>query len=132
MEKQTAERVDLYQQRESPGLLVTINIAPVDVQDDVPTNGEIQAAVSKLTNGCSAGASCMQAKHLKEWLRGMKSEEDPETGPNNVGAGDRWRALARLVQTIWDEGRIPLQLRWLITVLIPKGAGTIGALASSI
>jgi hypothetical protein len=88
MEKQTAECVDLYQQRDSPGLPVAINIAPVDVRIDVPTNGEIQAAVSELTNGISAGVSCMRAEHLKEWLRGMKSEEEPEIGPNNVGAGD--------------------------------------------
>jgi hypothetical protein len=63
----------------------------------------------------------MRAEHLKEWLRGMKLEEDPETGPNNVGAGDRWRALARLVQAIWDKGRIPPQHGWVVTVLIPKG-----------
>jgi hypothetical protein len=65
----------------------------------------------------------MQAEHLKEWLWGMKSEEDPKTGPNNVGAGDRWRALAWLVQAVWDKGRIPLQLGWVVTVLIPKGGG---------
>jgi hypothetical protein len=61
----------------------------VDVQDDVPINGEIRATVSELTNGRSAEATCMWAEHLKEWLQGMKLEEDPETGPNNVGAGDR-------------------------------------------
>ncbi len=48
-------------------------------------------------------------------------EEDPETGPNNVGARGRWRALAWLIQAIWDEGRIPFQLGWVVTVLIPKG-----------
>jgi hypothetical protein len=63
----------------------------------------------------------MQAEQLKEWLQGMKLEEDPETGPNEVGVGDRWRALAWLVQAIWDKGRIPLQLEWVVTVLIPKG-----------
>jgi hypothetical protein len=63
----------------------------------------------------------MRAEHLKEWLQGMKSKEDPEMGPNNVGVGDRWRALAWLVQAVWDKCRIPLQLGWFITVLIPKG-----------
>ncbi len=60
MEKQTAEHVDLYQQCKSPGLPVAVNVVPVDVQDDVPTKGEIWVAVSKLTNGRSAGASCRQ------------------------------------------------------------------------
>jgi hypothetical protein len=123
MEKQTAECIDLYQQRESPDPLVTVNVAPVDVWDDAPIDGEIQVAVTELTNGCSGGASCMQAEHLKEWLWGMKLEEDPEMGPNNVGVGDRWRALAWLVQAIWDKGRISLQLGWVITVLILKGYG---------
>ncbi len=30
---------------------------------------------------------------LKEWLKGAKLEEDPETGPNNVGSGKEWDAL---------------------------------------
>jgi hypothetical protein len=95
----------------------------VDVWDDAPTNGEIWAAVTKLTNGRSVGASRIRVEHLKEWLRGMKSEEDPETVQNNVGMGDRWRALAWLVQAICDKGRISLQLGWVVTVLIPKGGG---------
>ena len=40
-----------------------------------------------------------------------------------MGAGYRWNVLVRLVQPIWDEGKIPIQLRWVITVLIPKGGG---------
>jgi hypothetical protein len=40
-----------------------------------------------------------------------------------VGTRDRWKALAWLVQAVWDEGRIPLQLGWVVTVLIPKGGG---------
>jgi hypothetical protein len=65
----------------------------------------------------------MQAEHLTEWLRGKESKEDPEMGSINVGAGDRWRALAQLIQAIWDEGKIPLQLGWVATVIIPKGGG---------
>ena len=71
------ENIDLYQRRESPGLPVAINVVPGDVRDNVPTNGEIQVAVSELTNGRSARASCMRAEHLKEWLWEMKLEEDP-------------------------------------------------------
>jgi hypothetical protein len=50
MEKLTAEHVDLYQLCESPGLQVAVNIVPVDVRDDAPTNREIRVAVSELTN----------------------------------------------------------------------------------
>ncbi len=89
----------------------------------MPANREIQAAVAKLTNGRRGGASCMQAEHLKEWLRGMKLEEDQETGPSNVGVGKQWRALAWLIQAIWEEGKVPIQLGWVVTVLILKGGG---------
>ncbi len=65
----------------------------------------------------------MQAEHLKEWLKGAKLEEDPEKGPNNVGVGKEWEALLQLVQAVWEEGRIPTQLGWVVTVLIPKGGG---------
>jgi hypothetical protein len=50
-------------------------------------------------------------------------EENPKTGPANVGAGDDWEALVKLVQAVWDEGKIPTQLGWVVTVLIPKGGG---------
>jgi hypothetical protein len=90
MEMQTEERkrANLYQQCDSLGPPVAINVVPVEIQDDMPADGEIQAAVAEVTNGHSAGASRMRAEHLKEWLRGIKLEEDPEMGLNNVGAGD--------------------------------------------
>jgi hypothetical protein len=47
----------------------------------------------------------MRVEHLKEWLQGMRQEEESE-GANTI-AGDQWRALIKLVQTVWDEGRIP-------------------------
>jgi hypothetical protein len=106
IERHKAEHVDLYQQRDSPGLPVAVNVAPIEAQDDRPADGEIWAAVAKLTNGHSAGASCMRAEHLKQWLRGIKLEEDPETRPNNVDTGDQVRAIAWLLQAIWDEGMI--------------------------
>ena len=31
--------------------------------------------------------------------------------------------MVKLVQAIWDEGKIPIQLGWVVTVLIPKGGG---------
>ena len=42
----------------------------------------------------------MRAEHLKEWLKGAKLVEDPEKGPNNVGAGKEWEALLQLIQVV--------------------------------
>ena len=71
MEKQTMERVNLYRQRNSPGppLIINVGLLTGEIWDDRPTNGEIRAAVAELTNGRSAGASRMQAEHLKELLK---------------------------------------------------------------
>jgi hypothetical protein len=35
----------------------------------------------------------------------MRKDEASEGA--NTTAGDEWRALTKLVQTVWDEGRIP-------------------------
>ncbi len=70
----------------------------------------------------------MWAEHLKGWLKGAKLEEDPKEGLANVGAGDDWKALVKLVQAVWDEGTIPTRLGWVVTVLVQKEVGIIMAL----
>jgi hypothetical protein len=64
----------------------------------------------------------MRAKHVKEWLNGMRQEEDSE-GQGIDGAGDNWRLFVQIVQAAWTHGTIPCQLLWIIIVLIPKGGG---------
>jgi hypothetical protein len=53
--------------------------------------------------------------------RRMREEEESEGA--NTTPDDKWRALAKLVQKVWDEGRIPPQLGLFITVLVPKDSG---------
>jgi hypothetical protein len=65
----------------------------------------------------------MRMEHIKEWLRGIQREEDPQQSKGNHGAGDLWRLLMRLVTAVWETGMVPQQLGWIIIVLIPKGAG---------
>ncbi len=119
------ERVELYWRCDSPGLPIVLKHAEMraKIRDDTPDEGEIRAAVAELTNGRSAGVSRMRAEHLKGWLNGAKLEENPKTGPVNVGTRADWEALVQLVQAVWDDGKIPTQLGWVVTVLIPKGGG---------
>ncbi len=121
MECQTEERIALYTRRTPPGEPLPININPAPNPDGVPTDLEVQEAVGELTNGRSGGASKMRAEHMKEWLQGIRREEDPKTAIGNQGAGDAWRLLMRLVAAVWETGTIPPQLGWIIVVLIPKG-----------
>jgi hypothetical protein len=125
MERQTEERVELYRRRDSPGLPIILDHAEMraEIRDDTPDEEEIRAAVGELTNGRSVGVSWMRAEHLKGWLKGARLEENPKTGPANVGAGADWEAFVKLVQAVWDEGKIPVQLGWVVTVLILKGGG---------
>jgi hypothetical protein len=122
MERQRLERVDLYAWRESPGDPLPINVTPVMINDDVPTDGKLQQVAGELTNGRAAGASGMCAEHVKEWLNGVQWEEDPE-GHGVNSAGDNWHLFVQLVQAAWTHGTIPRQLLWIIVVLILKGGG---------
>jgi hypothetical protein len=51
MERQTSEQVDLYTWRNSPGDPLPINVAPTEISDDVPSDGELRGVVGKLNNG---------------------------------------------------------------------------------
>ena len=64
----------------------------------------------------------MRAEHVKEWLQGVRREEDLEQ-PGYKGTGDSWRLLMKLVTTVWETGTISQQLGWIIVILIPKGGG---------
>ena len=123
MVRQTAERVELYAQMDSPGDPLPINIDPLLLNDVVPSDKEIREAAGGLTSGRAGGASGMRAEDVKAWLHGIRLEEDPEVGLNNIGAGDNGPMFVLLVQAIWDHGEIPPQLLWVIIVLIPKGGG---------
>jgi hypothetical protein len=55
----------------------------------------------------------------------QESHEPPPLG-NALGivpAHCHRHTLVRLVQAVWDMGKIPIQLGWVVTVLIPKGGG---------
>jgi hypothetical protein len=71
MEHQTLERVDLYARRELPGDPLPINVTPVEINDNTPSDGKLRQVVGKLTNGRAAGAPGMRAKHVREWLRNV-------------------------------------------------------------
>jgi hypothetical protein len=123
MAKQMVERVELYKQRDPPGEPLPVNIGPISVDDGMPSKGEIRVAVAGLSNRCTGGASEIHAEDVKAWLCGIKLEKDPEVGPANIEAGDNWIKFTLVVRAIWDHGKIPPQLLWVIIILIPKGGG---------
>ncbi len=123
MERQTSERVDLYARRGSPGYPLPINVERIKINEEVPSDGKIWLADGKLSNRRAVGASGMRAKHVKEWLRGIKREEDPAHQGGVPGDGDNWRLFLRLIKAAWTNGIVPCQLLWIIVILILKGVG---------
>jgi hypothetical protein len=98
MECQTSERVGSYARRGSPGYPLPINVERIEINEDFPSDGKIWLAAGKLSNGQVAGASGMRAKHVKEWIQGIKREEDP-TGQGGIcGNEDNWHLFLHLIQ----------------------------------
>ena len=58
----------------SPGDSILVTVIPVQVDDYVPTEAEIEEAVENLRRNRSGGASGMRAKHLKGWLAASERE----------------------------------------------------------
>jgi hypothetical protein len=76
MERQTSKLVNLYTRRASPGNPLPINYGLIKISNNAPSDEEIRLATSKLSNGRAVGASGMRAKHVKDWLQGIRQEED--------------------------------------------------------
>ena len=69
MEKQTKERVELYEKIEPPGDPIPINIDPFEINDAIPTESEVGTVVTGLRDGRAEGVSGIKAEHMKQWLR---------------------------------------------------------------
>ena len=54
-------------------------------------------------------------------IHSLKLEEEDDE--KYAGKGDQWRVFVELIQEIWNTGRIPTQMLWVVIVLIPKGSG---------
>jgi hypothetical protein len=123
MARQMEDRVELYRRRDSSRDPLQINLQGPAIPDKMPSDHKIRDAARDLPSGRAGGASKMRAEDIKQWLRCITLEEDPEKGPNNVGEGNNWRLLIGLIQVIWMQGKILQQSTWVIVVLLPKGDG---------
>ena len=89
------------------------------VNDKVPSKAEIRAAVKRLRNNRASGASAICAKDINRWLQG--AEEEDKGSPARTE--DKWRVFVYLIQLIFEHGEIPVQMQWVMIVLLPKGDG---------
>jgi hypothetical protein len=128
MAKQMAKRVELYARDPPMGTPLPFNFPQFKIPDGVPTYNKIQAVVLGLKNGRATGATRMRAEHVKTWLRDVWRRE--KVAWENLGKtadtgelGTKWGIFIKMLQTIWDQGKIPMQMSWMVVVLLPKGGG---------
>ena len=66
-----------------------MTVEPAEIDDSVPTEDKIAAAVKKLRRNRSGGASRIRAEHLKGWLAAAKrGGVAEEKGKNKTEAGE--------------------------------------------
>ncbi len=76
--------------------------------------------VRELQNRQAAGATRLQAEHIKVWLRDVVQEEEEQT---IARWGYKCRFFVKSIQTTWERVSMPEQMTWEIIVLLPKGGG---------
>jgi hypothetical protein len=128
MEKQMVKCMELYAWAPPMGVALTFNFLHFAIPDGVPINKEMHAVVSGLENGQAADATGIRAKHIKAWLGDIWHEEkaareNPGKTANMGELKSKWRIFVQMIQTIWDQGEIPMHMSWMVIVLLPKGGG---------
>ena len=68
----TVEQTELYSQVPSPGENIPVTVEPAIIDDSVPMEDEITAAVKKLRRNRSGGPLRIRAEHIKGWLTAAK------------------------------------------------------------
>jgi hypothetical protein len=128
MANQTDKRVELYARAPPMGTSLPFNFLYFEIPDGIPTNKEVRAVDLGLKNGQAAGATGMRAEHVKTWLSDIRhkekvARENPGRIADTGNLGKKWRIFVEMIQVIWDRGEIPMQMSWMVVVLLPKGGG---------
>jgi hypothetical protein len=92
------------------------------------TSHTLQRTCSGVGIRQAAGATRMRAEHVKVWLgdiwrKEKAARENPGETANMGELRSKWRIFVQMIQTIWDRGEIPMQMSWMVVVLLPKGGG---------
>ena len=99
-----------------------------NIDDLVPTEDEVEAAVKKLRRNRAGGPSGIRAENIKGWLaaarRGGAAEEKGKTKTAAEEEGEElWAKVVELTQTAFREGKLAEEATWQAVVMIPNGKG---------
>ena len=128
LERITAEQTELYRRVPPPGENIPVTIEPTHVDDLVPMEDEIEAAVKKLWRNRLGGPSRIRAEHVKGCLAaakrgGMVEEKGKAKTATEEEGEDLWGKVVELTQTAFRDGNLAEEATWQTVVLIPKGKG---------
>ena len=105
-----------------------MTVDPTHIDDSVPTEDEVEAAVKKLRQNRSGGPSRIRAEHVKGWLAaarrgGMAEEKGKAKTATEEEGEDLWGKVVELTQTAFRDGNLAEEATWQTVVMIPKGKG---------
>ena len=94
-----------------------MTVEPAKIDDSVPTEDEIAAAVKKLRRNRSGGTSRIRAEHLKGWLaaakRGRVAEEKGKKKTEAEEEGEEmWGKVVEMTQTAFRDGKLEEEAAW--------------------
>ena len=78
LDQVSADRAELYICRLPEVIQVFLLVQPLAVNDDIPTETEIEMAVLGLKRGRAGVPPGMLLEYLQGWLKEAKTEKDPE------------------------------------------------------
>ena len=126
LERITANQTELYCRVPPPGEGILIHVEETSIDDSVPMEDEVEAAVKKLRRNRAGGPSGIRAENIKGWLaaarRGGKAEEKGKTKTAAEEEGeDLWAKVVELTQTAFREGKLAEEATWQAVVMSAEG-----------
>ena len=104
LDQELAVMAELYRCRSPERLKVPILVHQTEVDDEVPTEAEVNLEVGGIKAVRAGVLSGMRAEDLKRWCRESKQEMEP--------VGRRWDPVVRLVQVMFRDSTVPVEIVW--------------------
>ena len=94
-----------------------MTVEPAIIDDSVPTEDEIAAAVKKLRRNRSGGPSRIRAEHIKGWLvaakrGGVAEEKGKEKTAAEEEGEELWGKVVEMTQTDFRDGTLVEEAAW--------------------
>ena len=100
-----------------PGLHLATHVDPSKVNDEIPSEAEVEAAVCHLHLHRAGRHTHLHAEHFKNWCKEAYPGEQSNTPPRM----EHWQFLVDILKNMWRMGEIPQYLGWTVLFLIHKG-----------